>query len=244
MKFKFNKRETIYAILHLVILVISLFLVFRISIDTYENKAFYKEPDFIGTQLKICLVFLADYFIELFMAEKKWRFFVSHFFFLLVSIPYLSIIHHFGWTFSPEVTYLLRFVPLIRGGYALAIVVGWFTSNRAASLTLTYFIILIASVYFGSLVFYVVEHDVNAGVATFGDALWWAAMDTVTTGSNIMAVTPVGRILSVALSCLGMMMLPLFTVYVTTLIQNRNKLLSSQNTTPTAPQQQSVDKKE
>lgn len=48
-------------------------------------------------------------------------------------------------------------------------------------------------------------------------------MDVTTVGSNIYAVTPTGRILSVLLAALGMMMFPIFTVYVTSLVQNANK---------------------
>nr|MBD5377049.1 two pore domain potassium channel family protein [Bacteroides sp.] len=223
-----TRKEVIYNILHLIILGLSIFLVVSISIDTFDNKEVFTQRRFMREQFWICIVFLADYFIEFFMAERKMHYFLTRMTFLLVSIPYLNIIHHYGWSFSPEVTYLLRFIPLIRGGYALAIVVGWFTSNKAASLVLTYLLVLVASVYFGAMVFYSVEHSVNPGVENFYNALWWAAMDTTTTGSNITAMTPIGQVLSVILSCLGVMMLPLFTVYVTTLIQKRNDLFLAQ----------------
>ena len=48
-------------------------------------------------------------------------------------------------------------------------------------------------------------------------------MDVTTVGSNIIAITPTGRILSVLLAALGMMMFPIFTVYVTSLVQSANK---------------------
>ena len=48
-------------------------------------------------------------------------------------------------------------------------------------------------------------------------------MDVTTVGSNIIAVTPTGRVLSVLLAALGMMMFPIFTVYVTSLVERRNK---------------------
>lgn len=230
--------------LHLVILGLSLFLVISISIDTFNNVAFYKQPQFLKVQFWICMVFLADYVIEFFMADRKWSYVWSHMVFLLVSIPYLDIINHFGWTFSSEVTYLLRFIPLVRGGYALAIVVGWFTSNRTASMFVTYLLILVATVYFCAMVFYVVEHNVNPLVENFNDALWWAAMDTTTEGSNIVAVTPIGRILSFGLACLGIIMLPLFTVYLASMIKSRNDLFSAQSLNPKSkPQQADADSK-
>lgn len=48
-------------------------------------------------------------------------------------------------------------------------------------------------------------------------------MDVTTVGSNIIAVTATGRVLSVLLAALGMMMFPIFTVYVTSLVERRNK---------------------
>jgi len=109
-----------------------------------------------------------------------------------------------GWTFSPEVTYMIRFVPLVRGGYAMAIVVGWLTYNKASGLFVSYLTMLLATVYFSSLAFFVLEHKVNPLVTGYGDALWWAFMDVTTVGSNISAITVTGRVLSVVLAALGM----------------------------------------
>ena len=61
------------------------------------------------------------------------------------------------------------------------------------------------------------------GIAVIVCVLWWAYMDVTTVGSNIIAVTPTGRVLSVLLAALGMMMFPIFTVYVTSLVERRYK---------------------
>ena len=99
----------------------------------------------------------------------------------------------------------------------------WSTYNRASSLFVSYLTMLLATVYFSSLAFFVLEHRVNALVNDYGDALWWAFMDVTTVGSNIIAQTVTGRVLSVLLAALGMMMFPIFTVYITNLIQQSNK---------------------
>lgn len=215
-------RQWVYRSLRVMVLVLSLFLIISISIDTFENVAFYRQPNFIKIQFWICVAFLFDFFFEWLMAEKKWEYFYTHLIFLIVSIPYLPIIHHYGWTFSPTVTYLLQFIPLVRGGYALAIVVGRFSYNRATGLFATYLVTLLATVYFASLVFFVFEHKINPLVVNYEDALWWAFMDVTTVGCNIIAVTPIGRILSVVLAAFGMMMFPIFTVYLTSVIKRRN----------------------
>ena len=117
-------KKGIYGILHIIILVMSLFLVISISVDTFKGIPFYTQSSYMKVQLCICLWFLFDFVLEFFLAKHKGRYLRTHFIFLLVAIPYQNIIAYYGWTFSDEITYLLRFIPLLRGGYALAIVVG------------------------------------------------------------------------------------------------------------------------
>ena len=222
LNFIFKKRG-VYAFLHIVILLLSVFLVVCISIDTFNNESFYTQPEFMKIQFWICVLFLLDFFIEFYLSPNKWSYIKTHFIFFLVSIPYNSIITHYGWTFDPQITYCLRYIPLIRGGYAMSIVVSWFTYNRATGLFISYVATLIFTVYFASLAFYLFEHGPNPGVTDYQDALWWAAMDATTVGSNIEAVTTVGRVLSVVLAAIGMMMFPIFTVYVTNILTKKNQ---------------------
>ena len=219
-----KRRKWLYSLLHILVLLLSIFLVVTISIDTFHNIKFWKQPEFMRVQFWICIFFLFDFFIEFFLAEKKWRYLYTHILFFIVSIPYLAIFNYFGWKFSPQITYLIQYIPLVRGGYAMAIVVGWFSYNRATGLFFTYLFTLLATVFFASLVFFLFERNVNNLVVDYYSALWWAFMDVTTVGSNIEAVTPIGRILSVVLAALGMMMFPIFTVYVTNIIQRHNQI--------------------
>lgn len=120
-------------------------------------------------------------------------------------------------------------MPLIRGGFTLAIVVSWLTYSKVAGLFFTYIIILVSTVYFASLTFFLFEHGSNPTVTTYQDALWWATMDVTTVGSNITAVTTVGRVLSVVLAAMGMMMFPIFTVYITNIVTRHNHEGESNN---------------
>lgn len=217
------RKRGVYGFMHVIILLLSLFLVISISIDTFKNIQFYTQTSYLKIQLWICLFFLFDFFLEFFLAKDKMRYFRTHFIFFLVAIPYQNIISYFDIQFSQEIMYFIRFIPLVRGGYALAIVVGWLSYNKASGLFISYITMLFATVYFSSLIFYVLEHKVNTLVTDYWDALWWAFMDVTTVGSNIIAVTPTGRVLSVLLAALGMMMFPIFTVYVTSLVETANK---------------------
>lgn len=227
--FDFMRTRGFLMILHVAIMLLSAWLIYIISVDTFKNVSFYESNKFQKQQFWICVVFMADFVIEFFLAKRKWHYLCTHFIFLLVSIPYQAILYHYGWHLSKEVAYLVRYMPLIRGGYAMAIVVSWFTYNKATGLFFTYIITLLSTVYFASLTFYLFEFGVNPDVHTYKDALWWACMDVTTVGSNIEAITGVGRVLSVLLAALGMMMFPIFTVYVTNVITRRSKQAASHN---------------
>lgn len=166
------KKYGVFAIMHVLILLMSIYLVWLISWDTFYNLAFYRQPKFMAVQHLICLFFLADFFIELVLSIDKKRYLATHWVFFIVSIPWLYVIDHLHFHFSATVEYALQFIPLIRGGYALAIVVGWFTQTRISSLFITYIITLVATVYFSSLAFYLFEKGINPLVVDYGAALW------------------------------------------------------------------------
>lgn len=218
--------KDIYSILHVIILLVSLFLVISISIDTFNNIPIERESSFLKVQFFICVFFLADFFLELILSKEKWKYLKNHILFFIISIPYLNIIHHYHLDLTEEIRYFIRFIPLVRGGYALAIIVGRFTKSKVTGLFISYLTMLLATVYFSSLLFFYFEQGVNPNMKVYTDSLWWAFMNVTTVGSNIYAVTIIGRVLSVVLAALGMMMFPIFTVYITSIFQkvNNNKV--------------------
>lgn len=221
-----RKESNVFILLHVAVIILSLWLVLIISILSFEDIYIFDSELFEMQQFAICVLFMLDFFVELYLSKNRGRYFATHLLFFLVAIPYTAIFKSLGISFSQESIYLLRYIPLVRGGYALAIIVGWLTDNRATGLFFSYLITLLSIVYFASLTFYIFERGVNSAVVNYSDALWWAAMDVTTVGSNIIATTPIGKVLSVVLAALGMMMFPIFTVYVTNLIKRRNETSS------------------
>lgn len=207
--------------LQLSVLVLCGYLIYLISLVVFRGQTFFESPVLMNSQLWICIWFIIVFFIEFFASGKeKWRYLRRNLIFLLISIPYLNIIDMMGWNsdFSGHEIEIIRFMPLMRGGYALAFIVKWFSRNKISSMFLSYLMILFSCIYFCSLIFFELERGVNPPVTNYGEAAWWAFMNATTVGSNIIAVTTVGKILSVLLAALGMMMFPLFTVYITNLV--------------------------
>lgn len=224
MKFRIDAdwKKAFSDIMYAVILILSALLIVFISIDTFKHIPFLENHTYMTFQFWVCIVFILDFFIGLALADDRWHYTRRRFLFLLLSIPYLNIVNYFGVHLSSDELYWVRFIPLARGALAMSIVVGYLSTNRVSSLFGSYITILVAAIYFGSLIFFAREHSVNTLVPDYWAALWWACMDATTIGCPIQPVTVTGKIIGCVLSCMGVMIFPLFTVYITTLVQRYN----------------------
>ena len=169
---------------------------------------------YLAVQLVVCLLFLCDFFIRWRLAGRKGLFLLRNLFFLLISIPYLNIA---VWSHAQLPRYwamLLGLMPLIRAFGVLGIVAHWLVTGRIRQLFVSYLFTVLVFTYLSALVFYDYEIGVNPKLDGFGDALWWAWMNVTTVGAEIFAVTAVGKVVTVLLPSLGMMMFPIFTSYI------------------------------
>ena len=91
------------------------------------------------------------------------------------------------------------------------------------SLFMSYIVIMLMIVYFCSLIFFKFEQAVNPQVDTYWTSLWWAAMNMSTVGCYINPVTDTGRVLAVVLPISGMIIFPLFTVYLTDYVKRHGR---------------------
>ena len=215
-------HNRIILVLHMIVLAAAIALIGLITYDTVCNISFLADPFYLECQFWICLLFIADIVIEWILSPHKWHYICTNILFLIVSIPYLNIIEHFNIQLSHEVLYLLRFVPMLRAGYVLMIVLKALSTDKISSMFTAYITLLVATIYFGSLMFFVEEHFVNPGVGTYWSALWWAFMDMTTAGSSINPITSTGKVIGGILSAEGLILFPVFTVYITHAITQRN----------------------
>lgn len=204
--------------LHVGVIALSVVLIVLIGFDTLKNISFLADKTYLRVQFWICLYFILDVAVDFLFSKRRGRFLITHLAFLLISIPYLNIISALHVQVSPEAAYVLRFVPMIRAAYVLAIVSGAMQHGWARSMFSSYIVIVLASLYFGSMMFYVEEHAINPGVKTYWDSLWWAVLNLTTVGCDINPITATGKVLAVMLSAEGLILFPLFTVYLTNIL--------------------------
>lgn len=217
-----RRRRIVLWAMHTMVLLLSVLLIVFISVDTFENKNFLVNSRYMTFQFWVCVGFIADFFVEMAFAPDKWRYVRRRFFFLILSIPYLNILNLTDIELGYEALYFVRFIPLARGALALSIVFGYFSKNAVTSFFMSYLVMLVMVVYFCSLIFYQSEHAVNPQVDTYWTALWWAGMNMGTAGCYISPMTVAGRIVAVILPIAGMVIFPLFTVYLTDYVKRRS----------------------
>ncbi|MDE5814336.1 MAG: potassium channel family protein [Muribaculaceae bacterium] len=208
-------QKFVTTFMNLVVLALSAALIAWISYDTFERIDFLQNHAYMTFQFWVCMVFILDFFIGLYYAPKKWSYFKSRILFLLLSIPVLNMVNMLDIKLSPDMLYFARFIPLARGALALAIVVSYVSTNAVTSLFASYITIMLFIAYFCSLIFYQREAGVNPDVNTYWTALWWTMMNLSTVGCSISPVTVAGKIVAVILPISGMIIFPLFTVYLT-----------------------------
>ncbi|WP_254046965.1 potassium channel family protein [Pusillimonas sp. T2] len=210
-------------VLNLLGVAASLVLITSISFEALTNATFSGETIYTRIQLGVCLYFLLDFLLLLVTARDRWRFFSRNFILILLSVPYAWLVDYFAFDFSSETLYVIHFLPIVRGGIALAVLVKMVVSNRISGLFIVYLALFFAISYFQTLIFYVFEARVNPLVKSYPDALWWASMTVTTVGSNIIPVTTIGKICTAVLAVVGMTTFPIFTAYITALVHNFNE---------------------
>ncbi len=200
--------------MHLAVLAGSCVLVFMITVDCLRNVSFLADDRYLHVQFWICLLFMADIILDFFFTRRKWHYLLANLFFFVICIPYLNIINAVGLKLSGEWMFVLRVVPLVRAAFVLAFMTGSFSRARARSMLTAYLALLLMVVYFSSVMFFVEEHAVNPLVHSFRSAIYWAVMNMTTTGCQIEEMTEIGKALAALLSAMGLILFPVFTVYV------------------------------
>lgn len=209
--------------MHGLVVVMSLLLIAYASYEILNGIMLESAHRYMLFQLVVCVVFLLSLAVDFTLSTNKLRFLSHNFIFILISIPYLNIIYGLGLMVSETAYTYIRFVPLVRSAFALAVVVGYLSKNRITSLFVSYLTVLLASIYFASLIFYSVESPVNDEIDGFSTVIWCACMNVVTLGAPIAPVTVVGKWINVFLGLLGITIMPLLTVYVGNIIKSLPK---------------------
>lgn len=211
------------SIFDVIAIVASVVLLVSLSIDVITRKSYFLSPGVEELQLVVCMIFITDFIVQMMSAKSSRLYFDTHFLLLLVSIPFLNIMEWGGAELPKGLYILLKLLPLVRGMVGVYQLVSLVTPTRVSAIMWSYIALIVLLTYISALLFYSYEEVVNHEVDGFPTALWWAGLNVTTVGAPLFAVTPVGKVLTVLLPGLGMVLFPLLTVYVTHLVQSTTK---------------------
>lgn len=232
-------KHYVLTTLRMIVLAAAVFLILIITRDTFENISFLVDPRYLKFQFWICMIFMFDIVMECILGVKTWKRLFMEIAFFFLCIPFINIIDYFGIHVSGEILFLLRLLPMLRATYVIVVVTSTIRTNQVTNLFRAYITLFIVTVYFSSLMFYVEEHSVNNDVDTYWSALWWSIMTLTTAGCYITEVTTVGKILSVVLSGGGLILFPVFTVYVANAVSGTTSSQSSDDKKQSGSDEQS-----
>ena len=209
-------------LINILTLLASLLLLASLSVEIiYSRELAQFSVAYDWAMFVVCIIFMIDFFALMASSPHPWRFLGRGFIVLILSVPYHTIAQLLGVELGHTMQMLLSGVVMLRSVMAIYITLRWLIVERTSRLLWAYIATVVVCTYFSALFFYEYEAPVNSQVKGFGDALWWAAMNMTTVGAEIFPVTAIGKVICVVLPIIGMAMFPVFTVYVTSLYDNK-----------------------
>jgi voltage-gated potassium channel len=205
-------------IINILTLLASVLLLASLSVEIiYSRELARFSSVYAWAMFSVCIIFIVDVIALTIHSDHPWRYLLRNIYVLILSIPYHTLLWLMDIEVGHGVQMALSGVVMLRGVMALYITLRWLIERRTTRLFWAYISTVLICTYFAALMFYEFEAPVNSAVGSFGDAMWWAWMNLATVGSTITPVTALGKVICVVLPILGMAMLPVFTVYITSL---------------------------
>ena len=190
---KDSKHSNAYELFILVLTVLSLaimvVLVLPVSDATRQLLTVYDNA--------ICVVFLVDFFGNLFRAPTKREYFIGRrgWLDLLGSIPSLGFFKFTALLRLARLSRLARIMRLLRGQKKRELIDDVLTHRGQYAAFISVMAAMIVLVVCSILVLQFESRSPDANITTGGDALWWALVTITTVGyGDFFPVTTAGRI--------------------------------------------------
>ncbi len=157
----------------------------------------------------VCVVFAADFFIQLKAAKRKWDYLKWGWIDLVSSIPNLPFLR------IGRLARLVRILRMLRGVRSTRVIITHLFDNRARGTFATVTLISFVLIVFSSIIILNWETDPQSTIKTAEDALWWALATVTTVGyGDVYPRTTVGHIVGAVLMVAGVALFGTFTATV------------------------------
>lgn len=195
-----------------IILFLSLYLLGTLFIYTIFKLPTHVEQALETIDSMICIIFIADFFYELYKAKNRLEYLKWGWIDLISSIPTYPI---FWWGRFVRVIRILR---ILRGLRAVKSIVDIVFQSRAKGTVASALVICFSIAVFASIAVLSIEStEPEANIKTPQDAIWWSFSTISTAGyGDKYPVTNEGRFLAILLMTAGVGLFGTATAYVAT----------------------------
>jgi voltage-gated potassium channel len=158
----------------------------------------------------VCVLFFADFCLQLARAPSRWGYFVRWGWIdLLSSIPVVDVLR------VGRATRVLRLLRILRGVRSTKLLAEFVLRRRTHSAFLAVTLISLLLVVFGSIAMLQFERVEGANIVTAADAVWWSVVTLTTVGyGDRYPVSGEGRIIATLLMTAGVGLFGTFSGFV------------------------------
>ena len=213
-------REKGSASYQLFLLMLSIYVLVVVFIETF----FISDPEIKlvlqRIDLCVCLVFLADFFINLYSAKNKLAYIKWGWVDLLSSIPMIDPLR---WGRLARVVRILRFMRTIK---SLKILINSIQRSKFQSLTLIVVLITFVTYTVCASLILELEKDYVGGIDTANEALWWAFLNIMNSKVSITQAQSTGGVIAtIVLNKIGLLLFAyLNAMVIAWMVQKKNDI--------------------
>lgn len=166
----------------------------------------------------ICVIFLIDFSLRFWRAEKKLTYMKWGWIDLVSSIPTLEVLR------AGRVFRLIRLIRILRAIRSTKLLISYTFKNRKQGTFSAVGIISILLIIFSSIAILNVENQPDSNIRTAEDALWWSFVTITTVGyGDKFPITTEGRLIAAMLMTAGVGLFGTFTGFVASWFMEEKK---------------------
>jgi voltage-gated potassium channel len=204
-----NEPEEKIGLLNLIVIVLSIYVLIIMLIDTFFKLPTETARLLIYIDTAICIFFFFEFSVRFYNAKNKLRFMRWGWIDLVSSIPMLDFVR------VGRLLRLIRLLRIIRAFRSTNRLVSHIFRNKAQGTFTSVAVLAVLLIIFSSIAILQVENDPNSNIKSAEDAIWWAYVTITTVGyGDKFPVTTEGRIIAAILMTGGVGMFGTFTAYI------------------------------
>lgn len=204
-------------LLALSIYVLTLLVIEELWVSNPEVKLVLQYIDF-----SICLVFLADFFINLYQAESKRAYLKWGWIDLLASIPAIDPLR---WG---RLSRIIRIIRVLRAIKSVKLLYLSIQKSKFQSLTLLVVLITFLSFSICSSLILEFEKEYPSSINNAKDALWWSFLNIMNAKVSInTAQSHEGIIITIILNKIGLLLFAYFNAIIIAWLIQKQKILKN-----------------